>query len=69
MNMFDARLDQKYARVRVSEYDYDYDCTNITVTLETGELCFNFKSSDGYAESKESLIHLLNEAGYKVIFL
>lgn len=66
MNMFDARLDQKYAKFRVTN---GFDGNHIDVQLPSKDLKIEVSYGDRYKSSKDAIVYLLEEAGYKVIFL
>ena len=66
MNMFDARLDQKYAKIRVTNGS---DGKHVDVQLPFKDLKIEVSYGDRYKSSKDSIVYLLEEAGYKVIFL
>lgn len=65
MNMFDARIEHKYARIRVNRGD---DYVGIGVTLPEVDLTFDFHG-DQYDASKDSLVYLLENSGYKIIWV
>jgi len=66
MNMFDARIDQKYAKVRVTN---GVDGEDVDVQLPFKDLEIEISYGERYESSKDAIVYLLEEAGYKVIFL
>lgn len=66
MNMFDARLDQKYARVRVTN---GLNGNQFDIQLPFKDLSIEVPYGDNCDSSKDAIEYLLEEAGYKVIFL
>lgn len=66
MNMFDARLDQKYAKVRISGCR---EGNHFNIQLPSKDLNIVLPCEDNYDSSKDAIVYLLEEAGYKVIFL
>lgn len=66
MNMFDARLDQKYAKVRVTN---GLDGNQFDIQLPFKDLNIEVPYGDNYDSSKDAIVYLLEEVGYNVIFL
>ena len=65
MNLFDARLDKKYAKVRFFESSFD-DAVEVIVSLPDSELTFWFNYHE-FDITMDSFIKLLEISGYTVI--